>query len=322
MAEVLQEPDEKSGQALLFHSSYSLDDKDLALVQLLRSDARMTWAALGASVSLSADAVRIRIERLIKEGFIRLVTLVDPSLVGKLSRVSIGLITSGPPEIFVAWARAQPEIIHMVRTIGTFSFFGEFVSDTDATSHRFITEKLQNAPGVVSVEAWPMLQIDKWREDTRAPSTGKDVLETVSWSDDDRELLQTLSQSPRIQFRELAEKLGRPYGIVRRRIMTLLDAGVVRPTIVTNELLVDHSHLAILLVKGDSRAREVLKARSEVTIVHSSSGSRQFLGEVRADSAAGIAILAQELRHPDNGIADVEILLQVAVDKLPASFQF
>lgn len=300
----------------------SVDAKDLALVNLLREDARRSYAELGAAVSLSADAVRIRLDRLIGAGFVRLVTLVDPALVGKVSRVSIGVITSGPPEEFASWAHEQDEIIHLVRTLGGFTFFGEFVSDSDFESHRFVCEKLQAAPGVRSVECWPMLQVEKWREDTRAPSVGRELLEQVSWTDEDRELLKELSLSPRIQFRELAERLGRPYGVVRRRTMTLLAAGVVRSTIVTNELMVDHSHLAILLVKGDKRAKAKLLAHPEVTIMSSSTGSRQFVGEVRAASRAGLALLEQELRDADTGVAEVELLIQVAVDKLPASFKF
>lgn len=89
----------------------------------------------------------------------------------------------------------------------------------------------------------------------------------------------------------------------------------------TNELLVDHSHLAILLVKGDQRAKTALLAQPAVTITSSSTGSRQFVGEVRAETRAGLAALEQELRDPDSGVADVELLIQVAVDKLPASFK-
>ncbi|WP_229809205.1 Lrp/AsnC family transcriptional regulator, partial [Salinicola rhizosphaerae] len=178
-----------------------------------------------------------------------------------------------------------------------------------------------SAPGVVSVECWPMLQVEKWREDTRSPSVDQSILNELGWSDDDRELLRELSASPRIQFRELAERLGRPYGVVRRRAMALLGAGVVRSTIVTNELLVDHSHLGILLVKGDHRAKPMLIAQPAVTIVSSSTGSYQFLGEVRAQSRVGLAVLEQELRMSDAGVNDVELLIQVAVDKLPASFK-
>ncbi|MCR8720848.1 AsnC family transcriptional regulator, partial [Pseudomonas syringae] len=263
---------------------YNVDGKDLSLVNLLREDARRSYAELGTAVGLSADAVRIRLERLVSAGYVKLVTLVDPALVGKSTRVSIGVTSSGSPELFSKWAQDQAEIIHLVRTLGRYTFFGEFVSTNDLEAHRFVCEKLQGAPGVVSVECWPMLQVEKWREDTRSPSVDRSVLEQLSWSDEDRELLRELSASPRIQFRELAERLDRPYGVVRRRAMTLLSAGVVRSTIVTNELMVDHSHLAILLVKGDQRAKAALLAKPEVTIMSSSTGSRQFVGEVRADS--------------------------------------
>lgn len=299
----------------------SVDDKDLALVNLLRKDARQSYAELGSFVSLSADAVRTRVERLINDELIQLVTLVDPAIVGRQSRVTIGIIHSGSPEAFVAWAKKQQEIVHLTRTLGSFTFCGEVVAESDFYSHQFISEKLRSAPGVIGVESWPMLHIEKWREETRAPVVGADILSQISWSKDDTSILHELTITPRIQFRELAEKVGRPYGIVRRRVLSLFEMGVIRSTVVTNDLFVEHTCMGILLVKGDQRAKQHLLDIPEVTILSSTSGSRQFAGEVSTHSKEELATLSQTLRSLE-GVSESEILLQVFVDKLPASFSF
>jgi len=298
-----------------------IDDKDKLLVKHLKDNARLSYSELGALVSLSADAVRSRVERHINDGLIRLVTLVDPALVGKSTRISIGIKIQGNPDEFTQWANQQIEIIHLARTLGSFDFFGELVSESDFSAHQFIVEKLRDAPNVTDVEVWPMLHINKWRQDTRAPSASVETLENLSLTDEDFEIIRELINSPRIQFRELAERLNRPYGIVRRRSMALFESGVIRSTIVVNDLVFDQSYLAILLAKGSSAAGGLLTNMPEVSILSSCTGSRQYVGEVNVKSKEELALLAQKLCDRDSALLDSELLVQVAVDKLPASFK-
>ncbi|AXT70729.1 Lrp/AsnC family transcriptional regulator [Vibrio sp. dhg] len=298
-----------------------IDDKDKLLVEYLKENARLSYSELGSSISLSADAARSRVEKLIKDGVIQLVTLVDPALVGKSTRISIGVKIQGDPDEFTRWANQQAEIIHLARTLGSFDFFGEMVSESDFSAHQFIVEKLRCAPNVTNVEVWPMLHIDKWRQDTRSPSVSSEVLDNLSLSEEDFDIIRELINTPRIQFRELAERLNRPYGIVRRRSMALFDSGVIRSTIVVDDLIFEQSCLAILLVKGGPQLRPLLTEMQEVSILSSCTGSRQYVGEVSVSSKEQLAILAQRLCDSDLSAIESELLVQVAVDKLPASFK-
>ncbi|HEU5267605.1 MAG TPA: Lrp/AsnC family transcriptional regulator [Jatrophihabitans sp.] len=60
-----------------------LDDLDRAIVACLVTDARATFAEIGAEVSLSAPAVKRRVDRLLASGAIRGFTaVIDPSALG------------------------------------------------------------------------------------------------------------------------------------------------------------------------------------------------------------------------------------------------
>jgi Lrp/AsnC family transcriptional regulator, regulator for asnA, asnC and gidA len=144
-----------------------LDDKDTVLLTALRVDGRTSYVKLGESVGLSADAVRVRVERLIANGTARLATLIDPAIFGFSTRVTVGVNVLGDPSGFVAWAREQGELIHLVRVAGRFSFLAEVLSVSPAAAHETVFEGIGAAPGVVGVEAWPVVNILKWREDTR-----------------------------------------------------------------------------------------------------------------------------------------------------------
>ncbi|HWH26185.1 MAG TPA: Lrp/AsnC family transcriptional regulator [Pseudolysinimonas sp.] len=299
----------------------AVDDKDLQLVELLRDDGRLSYSELGKAVSLSADAVRARLDRMVDAGDLRLVALVDPALVGRSVRISVGITVAGDPDAFAAWCRARHEIIHLVRTLGRFTFFAEVITESLEHAHRFVAQHLSGAPGWLSSEMWPVLRIDKWREDTRAPHVERSTLDRLLLTDDDRELLRELVISPRIQFRELSERLDRPYATVRRRAIALLKAGVIRPTVSTNELVFTHSQLAIVMIHAHPSARDGLASDSSVTILTTTGGAHQFIGEIMASSIGELGSVTDRLQETVSGISSIELLPYVAVDKLPASLE-
>src|SRR5688500_9219482 len=133
-----------------------LDEKDTVLLAALRLDGRAPYVKLGESVGLSADAVRVRVERLIANGSARLATLIDPAIFGFSTRVTVGVTVHGDPSHFVDWARERGDLIRFVRVAGRFSFLAEVLSVSPAAAHGIVFECMGAAPGVVGVDAWPV----------------------------------------------------------------------------------------------------------------------------------------------------------------------
>jgi DNA-binding Lrp family transcriptional regulator len=91
-----------------------LDDTDQRIIAALTADARASFADIGQVVSLSAPAVKRRVDRLRATGVIRGFTaVVDPSAIGWTTEAFVELFCTGrttPAQIAVA-ARRHPEVI-------------------------------------------------------------------------------------------------------------------------------------------------------------------------------------------------------------------
>jgi DNA-binding Lrp family transcriptional regulator len=91
-----------------------IDAVDQRIIALLAADARASYAEIGARVSLSAPAVKRRVDRLRASGVIKGFTaVIDPAAVGWTTEAFVELFCTGrttPAQITVA-TRRHPEVI-------------------------------------------------------------------------------------------------------------------------------------------------------------------------------------------------------------------
>ncbi|MGW4500153.1 Lrp/AsnC family transcriptional regulator [Micromonospora sp. NPDC004336] len=91
-----------------------IDAVDQRIIALLVADARASYADIGQRVSLSAPAVKRRVDRLRSTGVIRGFTaVVDPAAVGWTTEAFVELFCAGrttPAQIGVA-TRRHPEVV-------------------------------------------------------------------------------------------------------------------------------------------------------------------------------------------------------------------
>lgn len=91
-----------------------IDVVDQRIIALLLSDARASYAEIGSKVSLSAPAVKRRVDRLRASGVIKgFTTVIEPSAVGWTTEAFVELFCTGrttPAQITVA-TRRHPEVV-------------------------------------------------------------------------------------------------------------------------------------------------------------------------------------------------------------------
>jgi DNA-binding Lrp family transcriptional regulator len=94
--------------------SLQIDAVDQRIIALLVADARSSYAEIGARVSLSAPAVKRRVDRLRVSGVIKgFTTVIEPSAVGWNTEAFVELFCTGrttPAQITVA-TRRHPEVV-------------------------------------------------------------------------------------------------------------------------------------------------------------------------------------------------------------------
>jgi DNA-binding Lrp family transcriptional regulator len=99
---------------LLRGETLQMDEIDQRIIALLIADARQSYAEIGTRVSLSAPAVKRRVDRLRAGGVIRaFTTVVDPAAVGWTTEAFVELFCTGrttPAQLTVA-TRRHPEVV-------------------------------------------------------------------------------------------------------------------------------------------------------------------------------------------------------------------
>lgn len=208
-----------------------IDEKDREIFHCLRADARAPFARIGATVGLSADAVRGRVNRLTEGGVLRIIGVVDPRSLGYQTLGTLGINFRGDLTVLVEHLRAHEFVTFTAFTLGEHNVLCEIAAADDAELLERATSVVGMIDGVEDFEVWRLTDVLKWhgqgRPEVRRPSAPR-----RDHDDLDGALLRLLVQDPRLTFAELGERVGEPYSLVRRRAQQLFDEGSIQASAV------------------------------------------------------------------------------------------
>lgn len=128
-----------------------MDDIDRQIVALLRQDARRSFQDIGARVSLSAPAVKRRVDRLRADGVIRgYAALVDPAAMGWPTHALVSLVCEGrmPAGDVRDAVSGHPEVVSAFTVAGEASAVLH-VRARDTAHLEETLERIREAPGVM-----------------------------------------------------------------------------------------------------------------------------------------------------------------------------
>lgn len=128
-----------------------MDAIDRQIVALLRQDARRSFQDIGARVSLSAPAVKRRVDRLRADGVIRgYAALVDPAAMGWPTHALVSLVCEGrmPAGEVRAAVSGHPEVVSAFTVAGEASAVLH-VRARDTAHLEETLERIREAPGVM-----------------------------------------------------------------------------------------------------------------------------------------------------------------------------
>ncbi|ASW53191.1 Lrp/AsnC family transcriptional regulator [Plantactinospora sp. KBS50] len=140
-----------------------MDAIDRSLVDLLRGNARLSYAELARQVGLSAPAVHERVGKLEAAGVIRAYRAdIDPEAIGLGVTALIGIVqdSGGDTDDVLAAFREMPEIESCYFMAGVESFLLKARVGTIAELERLINQ-LNRTPGVASTRTGIALST-KW----------------------------------------------------------------------------------------------------------------------------------------------------------------
>jgi Lrp/AsnC family transcriptional regulator, regulator for asnA, asnC and gidA len=142
--------------------SDNLDDIDRFIIEAMRQDGRVAFAQIAQQLNVSPGMIRVRYNRLVDLGLIRVVAITNPLRMGYTTMAMIGIRTEGDKLLEVANKVAGfEEVIYLIVVSGRYDIMAEVVCRDHADLLRFLTEKLYLVDGVRDAESFMHLKIEK-----------------------------------------------------------------------------------------------------------------------------------------------------------------
>jgi Lrp/AsnC family transcriptional regulator for asnA, asnC and gidA len=139
-----------------------IDEIDSAIIEKLRLDGRTAFAQIAQELNVSPGMIRIRYNRLVQNGCLKVVAITNPLQMGYETMGLIGIRVDGNKLLEVANKIAIfDEVIYLVITSGSYDILAEVRTQDHAQFLKFLTEKLYQIDGVRGSESFLHLKIIK-----------------------------------------------------------------------------------------------------------------------------------------------------------------
>jgi Lrp/AsnC family transcriptional regulator, regulator for asnA, asnC and gidA len=140
----------------------NLADVDRNIIRALQIDGRVPFAQIAEQLNVSPGMIRIRYNRLVERGFLKVAAITDPLRMGYTTMAMIGIRTKGDKLLEVAERiAALDEVIYLIAVSGRFDLLAEVVCRDHADLLRFLADKLYAIDGVRETESFMHLKIVK-----------------------------------------------------------------------------------------------------------------------------------------------------------------
>jgi Lrp/AsnC family transcriptional regulator for asnA, asnC and gidA len=139
-----------------------LDELDKRIIRLLQRNARVPNTEIGRALDVTETTVRNRVNRLVDEGLIEIVAVVNPRAT-EATISALMLLTVAPPGVRETAERVKacPEVRYLSLVIGR----GQIMIEAFFRDHEhmlsFQTEFVASLPAVTGVESWLVAMVPK-----------------------------------------------------------------------------------------------------------------------------------------------------------------
>jgi len=142
--------------------THDLDEIDQKIIVALQQDGRMALAQIAGQLNVSPGMIRVRYNRLVEMGVLRIVAITNPLRMGYNMMALIGVKTEGEKLLEVADKIATlDEVIYLIIVSGAYDIIAEVVCRDQHHLLKFLTECLYQIDGVRESESFIHLKIVK-----------------------------------------------------------------------------------------------------------------------------------------------------------------
>lgn len=153
-----------TGEANMNDKEIHLDQTDKQIIRCLQDNGRESYKSIAARLGVSDGTVRLRTERLIKSGYLRIAAAVNPMFFedGLTATIGVSLEGRANQEIMAAIARLNG-VQSVANVSGRFDLLVEIHVPSRSALRRFLVDDLSAVGGIQNTETFLYLEtINKW----------------------------------------------------------------------------------------------------------------------------------------------------------------
>jgi len=148
------------------------DEIDLEIISILNEDGRTPFAQIAKRLGVSPGMIRMRYERMVREGVLQVVAVTNPLLMGFSTMAHIGVkVNVNRLQEIADQIASFEEVIYVVLVTGSYDLIVEVVCRDKNHLMDFLMNKLHAVEGVKDTETFIYLRIVKesydWGESIR-----------------------------------------------------------------------------------------------------------------------------------------------------------
>jgi len=142
--------------------SNRLDSIDQHIIEAMRQDGREAFAQIAEQLNVSPGMIRQRYNRLVDMGYLKVVAVTNPLMMGLRTMALIGIRTDGHKMLQVAENVGKlKEVVYLVVVSGRYDIMVEVFCKDHEDLLQFLTEKLAKVDGIRETESFIYLKIIK-----------------------------------------------------------------------------------------------------------------------------------------------------------------
>ena len=139
-----------------------LDNIDQYIIDAMRKDGREAFAQIAEKLNVSPGMIRQRYNRLVELGYLKVVAVTNPLMMGMRTMALIGIHTDGHRLLQVAEEISKlDEVVYLVVVGGRYDIICEVFCRDHEDLLKFLTEKLAKISGIRETESFIHLKIVK-----------------------------------------------------------------------------------------------------------------------------------------------------------------
>jgi Lrp/AsnC family transcriptional regulator for asnA, asnC and gidA len=139
-----------------------LDNIDQYIIDAMRKDGREAFAQIAEKLNVSPGMIRQRYNRLVELGYLKVVAVTNPLMMGMRTMALIGIHTEASKMLQVAEEISKlEEVVYLVVVSGRYDIICEVFCRDHEDLLKFLTEKLAKIDGIRETESFIHLKIVK-----------------------------------------------------------------------------------------------------------------------------------------------------------------